>query len=640
MNRKLTVAAATLSLLAAGLVAHGKTFTTASTPGTANRHIDTEGVNGPGTSDAIYGSVGLQNTYYNMNMFLWAQMPTVFATNVTVVCPVTLRGTLSTANIDIWYMGNMDTVSVPSPAWQYAVGWHVWDDVTPMRPYVDGKAVEHYYYLNDRAPVKVVDDALPKGTYVNWGAGQGIGEQRYPAPDLLTQIGLEFNRGVKADSYALIRLNPDERLPGGEVRFAAWKSTSVDEQGNPRRTTRLEFSASDADVSPLVEQLDAEARTSENYAKRAVTWVQYEEDGTRGFEYPAWGGVRGGVARDLVFLVPFPEYTVEQSWLSLQLLAPAEGNLPSGAKVSLVALGVVPEVAKKDMLISAADLEGQTPVLIAENVLPRTGLAEGAAFRLSDVQQRDLQRWINATVVSRSQNLEERTGLMAVLKLKVEDASAATDWRFGLASVATPGLSSFLETVDYRVMKQIVKNPGFEDGKTSWSLGNRSEVSDVVVDPTDPENHCLRLCNYDTAVTSASAGQNTYNAGYEWLNGRKYVFKMRVYQPSSAPLTSASEFVYGIMQTWHKNASGSNVGDRWSEGKKMEMGSPCDQWIEKSVSGTVKSKVNFGFNADVSLRMTANSGTGATAYVDDVEVWVEDFYQVPKEKTGLLLILR
>ena len=157
-----------ISILAVSLscfTADALEFTTDCTSGSSARN--TNGVytiqNGLHLNDGMYTGIGHQNASH-VTTYLWAGMPAQFFTGATIVCPVTLRGKLKTANMDIWFMGT--TEKGWKPGNHYSNGWHTYDDLSPITN--ESSVV----LINNREPVKVMDNAVKAGEYVDWGAGR------------------------------------------------------------------------------------------------------------------------------------------------------------------------------------------------------------------------------------------------------------------------------------------------------------------------------------------------------------------------------------------------------------------------------------------------------------------------------------
>lgn len=166
-----------------------------------------------------------------------------------------------------------------------------------------------------------------------------------------------------------------------------------------------------------------------------------------------------------------------------------------------------------------------------------------------------------------------------------------------------------------------------------------------MADPTDPGNHCLRLCNCDDL--SGSIELYCENADKESINRyRGYPARLtyRAYVDPEHPFvkrgTSLTEFGYYL---WLIYDAEKKASVQYVTGRAADNGTSTGVWLTLENKTKPFSSVEqhyervyiqHRFNAEID----ANAGT--TWYVDDVQIYVEDFYEYPKEKTGLLLILR
>ena len=629
---------------AASLHASSSTFTTFCIPGQSVLNTNSLSLqNGLSVGDGTgqYTAVGIQNGY-NIATFIWVGMPGNLFTNATLVCPVALRGTMPAANMDIWYVGTMPAVESPGNA--DTICWHIYDDTTPARPKSNGS----YYLLNGRMPVKVLDDAIPAGTYVDWGAGQHKGTKVFSSEALTTQIGMAFNRGATASDYLMLRLNADALHAGGHFRFSGYSTAKV-ESGDAPASIHIDFSAPDDAVPSPSPHLSADERASDWYVRSNIAWVQYRDsDGAAGFSYPAYCGVKDGKTRDLIFTFDAPEYTVTNAWLSLNALPPFTGTIPSGANVSLSLLGFVDApAADADLLVTDAMLEGQEPVVLQE-YLPIRGMSAGSALFTDGLGQRNLIRALNARAKAAAlANDGSAAGKKAVMRLSVTSADLSSDWGFSIGSVSTPGVEAFFECIEYRKWIELFENADFENGMTGWTVSNKTYTENqfsVVEDPVDPSNHCLRLCNTDTPSATLEVIQ--YVKGkqslFDSIAGRPYRLSYRLYMPSEHPITkkssSLTEFGWYIF--------GGYISGSFSQlayGRSCDEATAKDEWLWTRYSTRLLPET-----ASTELRMyiqfrCANAidvDDGAMCYIDDMSVKVLDFYEYPKEREGMALIVK
>ena len=477
--------------------------------------------------------------------------------------------------------------------------------------------------------------------------------------ELMTQIGLFFNRGAITNDYMLIRFNPDQLEMSGQVRFYGGTSAEVDANNSLEGAQRYQamhvrYSAPD-DVPTPLPQLSTAEQASETYIRSTVNWVQYRDsDGASGFAYPAYCGVKDGKTRDLYFTIDAPAFTITNAWLTLNALPPFIGSLPKGAQVSLSLVGFADAPAENtDFVVTDGMFEGQAPILLQENVL-RGGLLAGKLLFTDGVGQHNLIRALNARVKDAAfvgkLGYVQRGGKKAVFRLAVTEAGDTGDWGFSIGSAATPGVEAFFEAIEYRELIKLFSNTGFEEGLKNWTLNSSkwtAEQAGIVEDPVDPSNHCLRFSirNLDS-VTWFQAYQS-YSKSVETLRGRPYYISYRVYVPSSAPIKNrdgkGKEFGYRLF--WGKEITSSgNVSDKQIEpAKSADAGTVCDKWHEfrgmkilpDNITQILRIYVQFRYEE---VDRVANEGD--TIYYDDVTVEFEDFYEYPKERKMFHLIVR
>ena len=636
------MALALVAAIAVSGFASAAEFSTDCVPGYALRKNADGAVQTPitvnGHWSAIY--IGNVNTFCG-SVFLWAGMPSGVCTNATIVMPITgVGGTLGNANMDIWSMGYMTQVPgaddmKSSPYYS----WITYDDTTPTMELSGGT----YQWLNGHAPVKILDNAVASNKQVNNNA-----TLRFKVPKLITEIGMAFNRGATTDSCAVFRFNTDSGVLPVSGGFRPYGYSTADKEADSaHKAIYVEFAAHDDEVAAPASHLTAEERASDWYVTRKVDWVQYRgSDGTSGFSYPAYCGVKDGVAYDLLFTFDAPECTLTNAWLALNALPPLTGTVPAGAKVSLSLLGFVDAPAYgEDLLITDAMLGGQTPVQLQDNVVAG-GVTNGKMLFTDGVGQRDLIRALNARAKAAAlANDGSRSGKKAVMRLSVTSPVGADDWGFSIGSVATPGVESFFECIEYRKWTRLFLNMDFESGFAHWGNVRSSftaEQLDVVEDPTDSSNHCLRFCNTGLAATTYSIQQSYAGAtGFiESLRGQPYRTFARVYMPSSAPFTSVggsiTEFGRFILYNAYSQPT------RIIEKRIVDYATPTDKWTTISMGkgvfdNVIASEMRAYFYFTIGAR---DLDDGATAYIDDVVVEVENFYEYPKEREGMTLIFK
>jgi hypothetical protein len=578
---------------------------------------------------------------------MWAKLPPNFCTSAELVCPVAQGGTISDANIDVWMLGIENKLG--NLTYDQKVWWHTWDDTTSVRMNTNGK---YSYLLNNRFPEKILNNAIVAGTKIEKGV------LVFRPEGLMTQIGLFFNRGATVDDFMMMRFNPDNLEMSGQIRFSGYSTEQVAIsnrlEGTNLAAMHVRYSAPDNVPSPNP-RLSAEEQACETYIRSTVNWVQYRDsDGTSGFSYPAYCGVKDGKTRDLYFTIDAPAYTLTNAWLTLNALPPFVGSLPKGAQVSLSLVGFADApAADEDFVVTDAMFAGQTPVLLQENVL-RGGLSAGKSLFTDGVGQRNLIRALNARVKEAAMvqklGYAERGGKKAVFRLAVETAGNEGDWGFSIGSAATPGMEAFFEAIEYRKLIKLFSNTGFEEGLKNWTLSQSSWTDDqagVVEDPTDPSNHCLRFSIKNLESTAWFQAYQSYRESVETLRGRPYYVSYRVYVPSSAPIKKRTdkltEFGWWIFWGMEVDNSGAVSDKQIAGNRSADEGTACDKWREvrgmyilpDNITEVLRIYVQFRFEE---IDKAANEGD--TIYYDDVIVEFEDFYEYPKERKMFHLIVR
>jgi hypothetical protein len=450
--------------------------------------------------------------------------------------------------------------------------------------------------------------------------------------------------------YMLIRFNPDRLDMNGQLRFAGG-TTEVVAQSNLLAGAELYpaqkicYSAPDGVPVPQP-RLSAAEQAGESYVRSTVNWVQYRDgDGGRGFSYPAYCGVKNGKTRDLYFTIDAPAYTLTNGWLTLTALPPLTGTIPAGARVSLSLAGFADgPAAHTDFVVTDGMFEGQTPVLLQENVLDG-GVWAGKSLLSRAVAQRNLIRALNARVLASSDVwAEDRGGKLAVFRLAVEAAGGTEDWGFSVGSAATPGVASFFEAVEYRKMLVVrLPNSDFESGLSNWSQtpadATANQIS-VVADPLDAANHCLRFKSVDTPKGLLTVSQWMYDdALVRKLRSRRMRQSCRAYFPKKLERRSDRLTLYGhfYLVTKNENKSNMNVMSmRWADDYRS-----AGVWQTVTEEKVFPADQTTGFSFDIRFNChePCDVNLGDEAYIDDLELVCEDFWEYPAEKPGLYLFV-
>jgi hypothetical protein len=440
----------------------------------------------------------------------------------------------------------------------------------------------------------------------------------------------------------------------GEFRFSACSTEQVaisnSRWGTNYSAMHLRYSAADNIPAPQ-SRLSADERESDEYIRSNVNWVQYRDsDGASGFAYPAYCGVKDGKRRDLYFTIDAPAYTLTNAWLTVNALPPFTGYVPAGARVSLSLMGFADDpAANQDFVVTDGMFEGQTPIVLQDNVL-RDGVAAGKSLFTRRVGQRDLIRALNARVKAlKNVWADNRRGQKAVFRLAVEAAGGVDDWGFSIGSAATPGVEAFFEGVEYRKRIGIFVNTGFENGLENWTVPKIWEENQLAVaqDPVDSANKCLRMCvtNMADSVSGIEVYQERNDSELvELLLGRPFSMSYRVYMPSSSPITKKSDALtqFGYYLFWSRDDDG--TGRQMEFGKTATHDTVCDRWhtvespvkiLPTNIKDELRFYLQFRFGE---VDRVANDG--ATIYYDDITVEFEDFYDFPEEETTFMMIVR
>ena len=576
------------------------------------------------------------------NAYLWARMPTNFCTSAELVCPIVSGGTFNGANIDIWMLGIENKLG--DLLYDQKVWWHTWDDTTSVRMNSYGG---YSYLLGNRFPVKIQDNAIESGTRLTSANSPLV----FRPEGLMTEIGLMFNRGATTNDFMLMRFNPDALEMTGEIRFSGGMSSLVAESNTLAgaeiyHAHSVRFSAPDNVPVPRP-QLSAAEQASETYIRSNVNWVQYRDsDGASGFSYPAYCGVKDGKTRDLYFAIDAPAYTLTNAWLTLNALPPFAGTVPEGAKVSLSLMGFADgPLADTDFVVTDGMFEGQTPIVLQEDVIQGV-LYAGKQLLSRRSAQRDLIRALNARVVSKSNVwAKDRTGQKAVFRLAVENAGGYSDWGFSVGSAATPGVEAFFEAIEYRKMLNIrLPNSDFESGLSGWKLSPANATANqisVVEDPLVPGNHCLRFKGVDTPADILAVSQWLYDDAFaRRLRSRIVKPSCRVYFPQKLLYRSDKLTLYGHFYHVTKDDDGRNVNIgsiRWADNYKT-----AGQWLTVTGEKIFPANQTVGFEFDVRFVCNApcDLNQGDEAYIDDIELIAEDFYDYPKEQKAFMMFVR
>jgi hypothetical protein len=576
------------------------------------------------------------------NTYLWAGLPTNFCTSAEIVCPVSYGQTIKGANIDIWMLGIENKLG--DLTYNQKVWWHTWDDTTSVRTNSEGQYV---YLLDNRLPVKIQDNAIQDG--ISIGSSPAV----FKPEGLMTQIGLLFNRGATTNDYMMLRFNPDKLDMTGNIRFVGGTTAIVAESNKLAgaeiySTQYIRYSSPD-NIPSTISQLSAGEQESETYIRSAVKWVQYRDsDGSRGFSYPAYCGVKDGKTRDLYFAIDAPAYTLTNAWLTLNALPPFTGSVPQGARVSLSLVGFADAPSDNtDFVVTDAMFADQTPIVLQEDVI-QGEIYAGKQLLSRRSAQRDLIRALNARVVSLSKLwAEKRTGQKAVFCLQVEDAGGTADWGFSIGSVATPGAEAFFEGIEYRKKLTIsLPNSDFESGLSNWTVSPDTATANqisVVEDPLVPGNHCLRFKGVDTPKEMFSVSQWMYDDKLvRSLRSRAFKMSCRAYFPQKLLRRDGDTLtLYGFFYQVTKNENNSSVNIdsvRWADDYKE-----AGKWLTVEYTDKVflaNQTSGFSFSIRFECSKPCDLNMGDEAYIDDLYLTTEDFFEYPKEQNAFIMVVR
>ena len=518
-----------------------------------------------------------------------------------------LVGTITKANVDLWCLGyKADTGSLPNGCGSYA------DDMDMANT---GN------YLNGRAPVKIKDDFVLSGNALGTTT-------TYDDASLLDFYAVMFNRGATTNDYLVLRLNTDTLNYDGD----SWRVKGLCSSYPQSECCRAVFTVPDREIVSPVSKYSPEERASDGYFRNDVRWVhQIDDEGEFSFTNPYSFGCVDGKKRSVAFLVQVPQTTTTNLNFTFVFNEPMSGSLPRGVDVELWSLGTVTNRANADMILSASDLAGQTPVKIGDPVLRGgSSVSPGTAVSLDGFTTRELGRYLNSLV-----RTGER-GKWVVFKLEASRASE-TDWQMGLGSVSTPGEESFLEGLAPINWVNVFPDYGFENGFGIWSTGNFGGYSGEVVERNFAYEgtHVLKLdIDSSSGGTQCGPSYNVYS-GYSWFSNRLWKVRTAFRHDSSRNLGTAWLNVILIANTGVQGTLGPRVLD--VNARMSEVA--ADTWKVGEWTGQFPADA-AGYMLFPNLRISAKTVNGPIVYLDDVRLFVEELVDFPKEKTGFLIQVR
>ena len=571
----------------------------------------------------IVGRTGSGGTWYMFNGVAFFRMPRKTLVAAEWVWPSAQSGKLTKANADVWLLGWQSSPSMVS-AWVHCSD-------TDSRKLLNGYPV-----------MKLVDDWVPSNTTFS-GTWKISGETPL---DCYARL---LNRGAATNHYAVMRINPDANYgtPGTEELTYQFR-ISASHNASPCKAV---YTYADIPGQPTASPFSEEQRTSPGFSDKKVAWAQCATASSVSMPYAAYAGATGGVMRSLVFLVPIPYTTCSNSWLSLNVAPFASHSVPAGVNLDLWGLGVVPGSADADMALEESvhiasnddaltHLGGQTPVKLVDNIIGGGSvLTPGNTIRLRPSAQRAILRWVNNQVIENAKTGGSRTAAWLVFRLNPDAEVVSSDWGVGIGSATTPEIPSRFEAIENGTWKQLLGNTSFESGNSGWSMwANGFTLTAVDYNQARTGSKALRFAVSATEASPIATDANNANCLQSNVNvsnyrGHRYIVKGSFLNPSSDPLTTGQSTEI----RFYENSSGI-----WTDTGIIGPSSVKDTWVDHARTNTFRQTVTTAgvqpiFRSGTTQGQTSASGS---CYCDDVELWVEEFHQIPDEVKGTTIIFR
>jgi len=285
-------------------------------------------------------------------------------------------------------------------------------------------------------------------------------------------------------------------------------------------------------------------------------------------------------------------------------------------------------------------LDGQTPVKLVDNIIGGGSvLTPGSTIRLRPSAQRAILRWVNNQVTANAEAGGSRTSAWLVFRLNPDAEVAASDWGVGIGSVTTPEIPSRFEAIEYGTWTQLLSNASFESGNNGWSIAaNAFTLTAADFNQARTGSKALRFA---VSATDESPITTTANNANCWRDvnvsnyrGHRFIVKASFLNPSSDPLTTGQSTEIRVNENYTSTTL-------WTDAGILGPSSVKDTWIDYVRTDTFRQTIEAVriqpiFRSGTTQGQTSASGS---CYCDDVELWVEEFYQIPDEAKGTTIIL-
>ena len=592
-------------------------------------NIGTSGLGNFPHQNLIVGRTGSGNTWYMYNGIAFFRLPMRTMTAASWVFPSCQNGTISAANADMWSLGWQSSPSIAN-SWCLGV-----DNDTRI-------------LLNNRKPDKLIDNWIPAGTSFS---GKTVSDEL-----ILDYYGLLLNRGAGTNDYVVLRINPDADYgtAGTNESAAQFRITAADGPDGSIASSpaRALYTYHDFTASPDASRFSEDQQASEGYLSVTARWAQCASPEGVSMPYIAYAGATNGSMRSLIFLLPLPDATCSNSWLTLNVAPFASCRVPAGVNLDLWGLGVVTNKTNVDMLLeenvhlaadedAATHLGGRTPVKLVDNfVSGGSVLTPGQTLRLRARQQRDILRWINNQIVFSAESGKGRDGWL-VFRLNPDANVSSSDWGVGIGTVATPEIPSRFEAQRYVTWKQILYNPSFESGNGYWTRAVNKFYLDVV--STDSARTGGKAMKFAVSATEESPiTSDANNANFSQTvdvsayRGHRYVAKASYKNPSEDPMTTGQG---AEVRLYNKISTSQN--SLWSLSVLSPTGAK-DTWVDFTRNGVFPANMGSAILQGILRSGTTQGQTSASGscWADDFELWVEEFHQIPDEEGGFTIMFK
>lgn len=572
----------------------------------------------------IVGRTGTGSSWYMYNGIAFFRLPRKTLSAAEWVWPSAQNGSLQRVNADVWLLGWQSSPSIVS-------SWKHYSD-TDDRTLLNGYPV-----------MKLVDDWVPSNTTFS-------GTWTISGDTPLDCYARLLNRGATTNDYAVIRINPDANFGTAGTDAVQYQFRIA--SGDKTSPSRAVYTYADISGGPTASPFSDEQRTSADFSDGKVAWAQCATASSVSMPYAAYAGATGGVTRSLVFLVPIPYTTCSNSWFSLNVAPFASRSVPAGVNLDLWGLGVVQGSGDADMALEESvhiasnddaftHLGGQTPVKLVDNIIGGGSvLTPGNTIRLRPSAQRAILRWVNNQVIENAETGGSRTAAWLVFRLNPDADVASSDWGVGIGSATTPEIPSRFETIGNVTWKQLLGNTSFESGNNNWDrYANTFTLTSSDFNQARTGSKALLFAVSATEespiTTSANNANCCQDANVSKYRGHRFIVKASFLNPSSNPLATGQSAELRVSEN-------GNSAHLWTDAGILGPSSVKDTWIDYVKTNTFRQTITTArvqpiFRSGTTQGQTSASGS---CYCDDVELWVEEFHQIPDEVKGTTIIFR